>query len=89
MLLENGAMIKQDVINSFEKAVVAEENVAKGVSTTDFWNFVESDMYMDLSAFYADTYIQECFEKLADEFELDQAAMRLEVLKTDFLGMEA
>ena len=89
MLLEHGAMIKLDVINSFEKAVVAEENVAKGVSTTEFWNFVESDMYMDLSAFYADTYIQECFEKLADEFELDQAAMRLEVLKTDFLGMEA
>ena len=27
MLLENGAMIKLDVINSFEKAVVAEENV--------------------------------------------------------------
>jgi len=87
MLLENGAMIKQDVINSFEKAVTNPENINE--DNTINWNFVDADMFMDLSMFYTDTYIQNCFEKLADEFELDQAAMRLEVLKTDFLGMEA
>ena len=51
--------------------------------------FVESDMYMGLSDFYKSTYIDEAFEKLADEFELDIAWDRLQVLKTDFLGMEA
>ena len=89
MLLENGAMINKTFIKSLEKAVVAEENVAKGVSTTDFWNYASDDMYMDSSGIYADTYIQECFEKLADEFELDFTEMRLEVLKKDYLGMVA
>ena len=46
-------------------------------------------MYMGLSDFYKSTYIDEAFEKLADEFDLDIAWDRLQVLKTDFLGMEA
>jgi hypothetical protein len=77
--------MKNDVIDSFNKAIEADENVAKGVGTTNFWNYVESDMYMDLSDYYADTYIQECFDKLADNY-LDTAWQRLQVLKTDFLG---
>ena len=87
MLLENGAMIKQDVINSFETAVANPENI--NTDNTINWNFVDADMHMELSAFYASDYLVECMEKLADEYELDQSAMRLEVLKTDFLGMEA
>ena len=89
MLLENGAMIKQDVINYlFEKAVVAEENVAKGVST-EFWNFVESRHVHGFECFLCRHLHQECFEKLADEFELDQAVMRLEVLKTDLVWRQS
>ena len=85
MLLENGAMIKQDVINSFEKAVANPENIR--ADNTIEWNFVDADMTIELSPFYADTYIYECFEALADAYEADQAMMRLEILKKDFLGM--
>lgn len=87
MLLENGAMIKQDVINSFETAVANPENI--NVDNTINWNFVDADMHMDLTAFYASDYIAECMETLADAYEADQAMMRLEILKKDFLGMEA
>lgn len=67
MLLPNGAMIKNDVIESFNKAIAAEENLAKGFKTTMFWNFVHSDMYMDLSDDYNHQYIDACFDALAEE----------------------
>ena len=69
MLLSNGSMIKQDVIECFEAAVADEFNTRNGVGTTDFWNFVESDMYMGLRMFYSSEYIDACFEALADRFE--------------------
>lgn len=69
MLLPNGSMIKQDVIECFELAVKDEFNTRPGVGTTDFWNFVESDMYMGLRTFYNSEYIDACFEALADRFE--------------------
>ena len=69
MLLPNGSAIKQDVIDAFNAAVVAEENVAKGVGTTEFWNFVDADMTMDLSKYYSYEYIYECFEALATAWE--------------------
>jgi len=69
MLLPNGSMIKQDVIECFELAVKDEFNTRPGVGTTDFWNFVESDMYQGLRMFYNSEYIDECFEALADRFE--------------------
>lgn len=89
MLLDNGSMIKQDVIDCFNAAVEDDFNTRPGVGSTDFWNFVESDMYTTLRIFYSSEYIDACFEKLADEFELNQAYSRLQVLKTDYLGMEA
>ena len=69
MLLSNGSAIKQDVIDSFNRAVENEFNLRPGFGTTDFWNFVESDMYMELRMFYASEYIDECFEALADNLE--------------------
>lgn len=87
--LSNGSMIKADVITSFQKATQDEFNRRPGVGSTSFWNFVESDMYMDLSDFYKSTYIDECFEHLASEFDLDVAWDRLQVLKTEYLGMGA
>ena len=88
MLLPNGAMIKQDVIDCFNKAVKDDFNTRPGVGSVDFWNFIESDMYMGLRDFYNSEYIDECFEVLADEFDLNIAQERLNVLKTDYLGME-
>ena len=82
-------VIKADVLASFKKATKDEFNCRPGVGSTDFWNFVEADMYMDLSDFYKSTYIDTCFEHLATEFDLDVAWDRLQVLKTDYLGMGA
>jgi len=67
--LDDGTAIKNDVIQSFNRAVQSEDNLAKGFNTTNFWNFVHSDMYFDLHHVngYADTYIDQCFDKLAEE----------------------
>ena len=69
MLLPNGSMIKNDVIESFNKAIDNEFNLRPGFGSTDFWNFVESDMYMDLRMFYNSEYIDQCFDVLADNLE--------------------
>jgi len=67
MLLENGSMIKQDVIDSFNRAVEKQENLNADGSIN--WNFVDADMYMELSVFYSGEYICECFDALADRLE--------------------
>ena len=69
MLLPNGSMIKNDVIEAFNVAVENEFNLRPGFGSTDFWNFVESDMYMKLRVFYNSEYIDDCFEVLADRLE--------------------
>jgi len=70
MLLPNGSMIKQDVIDCFNSAIDNEFNLRPGFGTAEFWNFVESDMYMDLRMiFYNSEYIDECFKALADNLE--------------------
>lgn len=66
MLLPNGSMIHNDVIESFNRAVENNENIQSGEIN---WNFVESDMFMDLRMFYASEYIIECFDVLADNLE--------------------
>jgi|TARA_B100000902_G_scaffold399347_1_gene469744 hypothetical protein len=66
--LENGSAIHADIVEAFDEAVMADDNLAKGEGTTDFWNFVESDMYLTLSNIYASSYIQEAFETLADQW---------------------
>jgi hypothetical protein len=69
MLLPNGSAIKQDVIESFDRAVNNEFNLRPGFGSTDFWNFVESDMYMELNMYYDGEYISACFDACADEYE--------------------
>lgn len=63
MLLSNGSAIKQDVIDSFNKAIANSDNWNEDGSMN--WNFVDADMHIDLSAFYATSYIDECFDALA------------------------
>ena len=67
MLLPNGSIIKNDVIDSFNKAIDNPENQNADGSIN--WNFVEADLHMDLSAFYATDYLNECFDAMADEYE--------------------
>ena len=68
--------IKDDVIACFNKATRDEFNTRSGFGTTEFWNFVESDMYMGLRETYASEYIDACFNCLADyadnQFDLDR-----------------
>ena len=66
MLLPNGSAIKNDVIDSFNRAIENNENIQSGEIN---WNFVESDMFIDLRMVYASEYIIECFEVLADNLE--------------------
>lgn len=66
MLLENGAMIKQDVIDAFNNAVNNVENQHEGGGIN--WNFVDADLNLDLGAFYSANYLYECFEVLVDNY---------------------
>jgi len=71
--LENGSAIHADIVEAFDNAVMADDNLARGEGTTDFWNFVEADMFLTLSNIYANSYIQESFDTLADQWtEVDK-----------------
>ena len=50
------------------------------------WNFVDADLHMDGWADKMPNTYESAFQYHADQFELKQAANRLEVLKTDYLG---
>jgi hypothetical protein len=63
--LNDGSMIKADVVESFDRAVDNPENIN------------------------TDGYIDEAFEYMAADYDLNIAWDRLQVLKTDYLGMEA
>jgi hypothetical protein len=65
MLLPNGEMIKNDVIESFNAAVSNPENRLSGKID---WDWVSADMAMDLDGVYNFNYIDECFEVLADNY---------------------
>lgn len=66
MLLENGAMIKMDVIEAFNKAVVNPENIHQGGGIN--WDFVDADLNLDLGMWYTSEYLYECFEVLVDDY---------------------
>ena len=76
--LENGSAIHADIVEAFDEAVLADDNLARGKGTTTFWNFVEADMYLTLSNLYANSYIQESFDTLSDQYiEADTAFLKL------------
>ena len=66
MLLENGAVIKTDVIEAFNKAVNNPENLHEGGGVN--WDFVDADLHIDLGAFYATEYLYECFDVLVNNY---------------------
>lgn len=84
--LPNGSAIHADIVESFDNAVEAN---AEYEGTNHFWNFVEADMYHDMTAFYDGSYITEAFDVLADEYDLNKSWDMLNVLRTDYLGLEA
>lgn len=66
MLNKNGAMIKSDVIEAFNKAVANEENQVLGGGLN--WNFVDADLNIGLGMLYTSEYLYECFEVLVDNY---------------------
>jgi len=65
MLMSDGTLIKNDVIESFNAAVDNPENAPDaGI----IWDWVSADMHMDLSSIYNYNYIDECFDTLADKY---------------------
>lgn len=66
MLTANFAMIKNDVIEAFNKAVTNPENIntSGGIN----WNFVDADLNLDLGGLYHSDYLYECFEVLVDNY---------------------
>ena len=66
MLLSNGSMIKNDVIEAFNAAVTNEENINSSGGIN--WDFVDADLNMDLADFYSTDYLYECFEVLVEKF---------------------
>ena len=71
MLTKDGAMIKNDVIEAFERAVNDPEN--KNTSGGINWDFVDADLNIDLGGFYSSDYLYECFDVLVDNY-FDKAA---------------
>lgn len=86
MLLQNGSMIKNDIIEAFNAAVENQENINSSGGIN--WDYVDADLNIELGVFYDTEYLRDCFEVLVDKF-YDTAYDRLQVLKTDYLGMEA
>lgn len=65
MLLPNGAMIKQDVIESFNRAIENPENINQDGSIN--WDFIDADINLDCG-YYSSSYLAECFDVLADQY---------------------
>ena len=66
MMMMNGAMMKNDVIEAFNKAVNSKENQYEGGGMN--WNFVDADLNIDLGMFYSAEYLNECIGILVDNY---------------------
>jgi hypothetical protein len=66
MLTTYGAMIKMDVIEAFNKAVVNPDNIHQGGGIN--WNFVDSDLQIGLGVIYNSDYLNDCFAVLVDNY---------------------
>lgn len=70
----NGVNYKMDVVKSFQDALDCECN--KWADGSINWDYVAADMHMDLSTWYAASYIDEAFEYMVElEMEDKAAAM--------------
>ena len=77
-------MLDAKFIKAFEKAATNPENINENNEV--IWNYVDADLNLDGIADEIGENFYSWFNDMADQFELNQAADRLEVLKTDYLG---
>ena len=66
MLLPNGSMIKNDIIEAFNAAIVHPENITNGGVIN--WDFVAVDLSVDLGGIYSEDYLNECVEVLVGNY---------------------
>jgi hypothetical protein len=66
MLLSNGSMIKNDVIEAFNAAVTNPENIHEGGGIN--WNFVDADLNIDLGVIYDTEYLNDCIDVLVNNY---------------------
>lgn len=78
-------MIDTKLRVAFDEAVKSPENIDENNEIN--WNFVDADLCMDGWMDRLPEQYYTMFNDLADEFELNVASDRLEVLKTDYLGV--
>ena len=69
--LTTGVNYKIDVVKSFQDALDCECN--KFTDGSINWDYVAADMHMDLSTWYAASYIDEAFEYMASLEDEDRA----------------
>ena len=77
-------MLDAKFIQAFEKAATNPEIIDENNEVN--WNYVDADLNIDGIADEIGENFYSWFNDMADQFELNQAADRLEVLKTDYLG---
>jgi len=77
-------MLDAKFIKAFEKAATNPENIDENNEV--IWNYVDADLNIDGIADEIGENFYSWFNDMANQFELNQAANRLEVLKTDYLG---
>lgn len=77
-------MLDAKFIKAFEKAATNPENIDENNEV--IWNYVDADLNLDGIADAIGENFYNWFNDMADQFELNQAADRLEVLKADYLG---
>ena len=77
-------MLDAKFIKAFEKAATNPEIIDENNEV--IWNYVDADLNLDGIADEIGENFYSWFNDMADQFELNQAADRLEVLKTDYLG---
>ena len=77
-------MLDTTFIKAFEKAATSLENIDENNEV--IWNYVDADLTLDGFAEKLGENYMSWFNDMADQFKLNQAADRLEVLKTDYLG---
>lgn len=66
MLDNHGSMIRNDILEAFDTAVTNPENINSSGGIN--WNYVDADIHMELSAFYASSYLDECMEVLVNNY---------------------
>jgi len=66
MLLSNGSMIKNDVIEAFNAAVTNPENINSSGGIN--WNFVDADLNIDLGVIYDTEYLNDCIDVLVNNY---------------------